>query len=179
MKKTLKLAGIFCLFAAIFNIVLLALDIFYYEFSVYDTVADAICLALSVATGTVYLVFMGKNKEYVLKHRSIFLVLAILNIFNNLVVWVIAFWVQMSVNRELQPNVFMHRSEGEVKWDNEKSSTGDEKNIQISEEDYSEKRIAQDLTEKLNELNKLREKKLISEDEYKKMRQECIEKFMK
>lgn len=169
----------FCLVAAIFSIVSLMMDFFYHDFYIYDIVSDAVCVALSVATGTVYLVFMNKDKDFILKRRSTFLVLAILNIFNNLIVWVVAFWVQMSVNRELQPNIFVQRNGEEIKQENEKSGVKDDKSIHLSEEDYSEKRIAQDLTEKLNELNKLREKNLISEEEYKKMRQECIENFMR
>ncbi len=179
MKKTLKLAGIFCLVAAIFGVVSLTLDIFYHDFSVYDIVFDAVCVALSISTGVVYLVFMNKKQEYISKRRAIFLVLSILNIFNNLVVWVISFWVQMTVNRELQPNIFVHRSESLFENEEKKGSTVDGKNVHLSEENYSEKQIAQDLTEKLNELNKLREKKLISEEEYKQMRQECINNFMK
>jgi len=176
MKKTLKYGGILCLIASLFDVASLMLDIFYYTFSTYYVVFDSICILLSVGTGIIYLSLMNKTEDYLKSRRGLFLTLTILNIFNGLVVWVISFWVQITVSRRQQVGTFFpfSKENGQQKKDNQQDSGS----INLDEESYQERKIAKDLTEKLEELVKLRDKKLITEEEYKSMREEAIKKFI-
>jgi len=172
MKKTLRLAGILCLIASLFDVASLMLDIFYYTFSVFYVVFDSLCVGLSVATGIIFLSLMDKSEDYLIKRKSLFLTLMILNIFNGLVVWVISFWVQITITKKLQNSTFPNFSEN-------KSENKDGSNtINLDEEGYKERKIAKDLTEKLEELLRLKEKNLITEEEYKAMREEAIKKYI-
>lgn len=176
MKKTLKLGGILCLIASVFDVTSLMLDIFYYTFSVYYVVFDSICIVLSVGTGIIYLSLRNKSEKFLLSRRALFFTLTILNIFNGLVVWVISFWVQITVTRRQQAGAFFpfSKENAEKKDENEENSGV----INLDEDSYKERKIAKDLTDKLEELERLKAKKLINEEEYKTMREDAIRKFI-
>jgi len=134
---------------------------------------------LSITTGIIYLCYSKKSKEKILKQRKLFFTLSIVNIFNNLIVWVLAFWVQMSFNREMRTagikQIFS------IPNNNQQScykKDDDENVIIIDEDDYEIKHNAQTLTSRLEELKDLRSKNLISEEEYENLRQEALRKFM-
>ena len=100
IKKTLKNAGIWCLVATIISVLSLISNIYLVDFVLYNIIWDIIGIILSITTGIIYLCYSKKNKEKLLKPRKIFFILTILNIFNNLIVWVLSFWVQISYNKE-------------------------------------------------------------------------------
>lgn len=176
MKKTLKLAGILCLVASIFNVASLMLDIFYYTFSVYYIVFDSICFVVSLLTGIIYLSLMNKSEDFILSRKGLFLTLMFLNIFNGLVVWIISFFVYFSITKKQRPANFSPF--GNERGESKNETTDDSLVINLDEDSYKERKIVKDLTEKLEELIRLRDKKLISQEEYKKMREELIKKYI-
>lgn len=173
MKKNLKLAGNLCLIVFAFDIVSLLLDIFYYPFSVFYVVFDSLSIALSLSTGIIYLSLMNKNAEELFKLKPLFLTLLIVNIFNGFIVWLISSFVYMSVTNKQQKSFFPFATFGEEQKSKETTQTED---INLDDDSYKERKIAKDLTERLEELNKLKDKNLISEEEYKSMREEEIKK---
>ena len=180
INKTLKTASIWCFVATLLGIGTLFYDIFAIKFSIYNIIIDAICIALSIFTAVVYLIYSKKTKQEILSKFKMFYSLCFANIFNSLIVWVVAFWVQMTIGREIRgqsiKRVFTmpnFQTEQPEKTDNENSDT-----IVLNEEDYEIRTYAQNLTIKLEELKNLRSKNLISEEEYQKLRQEAINNFM-
>ena len=161
IKKTLKTAGIWCLVASLICVAYLFANIYLFEFSLYNIICDVIGIILSIATGIIYLCYSRKEKEKILKQRKLFFTLSIVNIFNNLIVWVLAFWVQMSLNREIRTtgikqifNIPNNNQQSQYKKD-------DENVIIIDEDDYEIKHSAQTLTSRLEELKDLRSKNLL------------------
>lgn len=164
MKKNLKTAGILFLVIFAFDIAGLMLDIFYYEFSVLYLVFDSISVALSLVTSITYLCLLKKSEEYLLKHKKLFLGIMIANIFNGFVAWILTFWIYFSFSKS-QSFLFNYRDK-----------TSGQNTVSLDEDSYEEKKIAQDLTERLEELLKLRDKKFISEEEYQQLREQEIKK---
>ena len=176
INKTLKTASIWCFVSIFLGIGSLFYDIYAVEFSVYNIIIDALCIILSIITAIIYMVYAKKTKQEILNKHRTFYILCFANIFNSLIVWVIAFWVQMSVGREIRGQSFrrvftMPNFAGE----NEETNPN---NVILNEEDYEIKTYAETLTVKLEELKNLRSKNLISEEEYQKLRQEAIDNFM-
>ena len=183
INKTLKTASIWCFVATLLGIGTLFYDIFAVEFSIYNIIIDAVCIGLSIFTAVVYLIYCKKTKQEILNKYRIFYTLCFANILNSLIVWVVAFWVQMSIGREIRgqsiKRVFtMPNFQTEQSEQNEKASNNDPNTIVLDEEDYEIRTYAQNLTVKLEELKTLRSKNLISEEEYQKLRQEAINNFM-
>lgn len=178
IKKTLKTAGIWCLVATILSLITLFTDIYLFEFYLYNVIVSSMEILLSVITGIIYLCYSRKTKESILKHKNLFFVLAIINIFNNLIVWFLAFWVQMTINREIRTIHFktmfnMSNNSTHYNRDEDNSDV-----IVIDEDDYEIKHNAETLTSELEELKSLRDKNLITEEEYERLRQETLRKFM-
>jgi hypothetical protein len=178
LKKTLKIAGILCLLVAVFDVAELMMDFFYYDFSVFYIVIDSVAIALSIVTGVLYLTLMNKEKDYLVKHKNTFLVLTILNIFNGIVAWILSFWVLIVVGRE-QTGSIWRNFDTQSPTPNSTSGTEKKSDVELDESSYEERKIAKDLTDKLEELNRLKDKKLITEEEYKKMREDAINNFGK
>lgn len=179
IKKTLKNAGIWCLVATIISVLSLISNIYLVDFVLYNIIWDIIGIILSITTGIIYLCYSKKNKEKLLKPRKIFFILTILNIFNNLIVWVLSFWVQISYNKEMRTIQLKQMfNMGNNNQSFNSQNNPDDNIITIDKEDYEIKEKTEKLTDKLEELKELRRKNLISEDEYEKLRQEALRKFM-
>ncbi len=173
--RTLKIAGILCLVVSLFNIYSLMMDIFVIEFSVYFIVSDSICLAFSLITGITYLCFLRKSEEKILQQKLVFSILLFLNIFNGLVVWIISFWALIAVNK-LQAEKTAVYLNGQS--ENNFNLSNDETIIVDNKETYEIRQKSQALVTRLEELKKLRDKNLISEEEYNNLRQEAIKTML-
>lgn len=173
MKKTLKISGILCLVASIFNIVTLVIDILSPEFSIYIIVIDSLSVLLSVITGIVYLLSLKKTEEQIIKRNGLYFALLILNIFNSLIVWLISFWVSMAVNNaNLEKNaVYLNGNENLSKEDTQ----GENSSTNISRENLEVSRNVMRLTERLNELEELKKSKQITEEEYESLRKKLLD----
>ena len=171
IKKTLKLAGIMALLINILNIASLLLNIFVYEFSVFAIVEESICIVLTTITGIIYLCLLKKSKEEIVKKKGLFLALSLINIFNNIFVWIIALWVEIVVSN-LARIAYMKQM---FNSPNAENANGD---INIAENDYEIKQETQNLSEALKDLENLKSKNLISEEEYSELRQNLINKFL-
>ena len=173
--RTLKIAGILCLVVSLFNIYSLMMDIFVIEFSVYFIVSDSICLALSLISGIIYLCYLKKTEEQILQKKLTFSILLFLNIFNGLVVWIISFWVLIAVNK-------LQAEKSAVYWnkqnENSSNSSKDETIIVDGKETYEIRQKSQALVARLEELKKLRDRNLISEEEYNNLRQEALKTML-
>ena len=171
LKKTLRLAGIFCMIALCLCVGELVLDLFVYEFSIYLVLSSSVSIALTSATGITYFVLMNKSIDKIVRHKNVFLVLSIINIFNNIIVWIIAFWVQVVIGQHAVKKRFT-----------EMFSTPEEKKENNSDviiiDDYEIHTAKETLVSRLEELGELRQKQLITEEEYKNLREEAIRKFM-
>ena len=92
----------------------------------------------------------------------------------------LSFWVQITINKEVRTagiKQFFNMSNNDFSTKTEKNEDNPDV-IVIDENNYSINRNAENLTARLEELKKLRKKNLISEDEYEKLRQEALKKFM-
>ena len=172
MKKTLKISGILCLVASIFNIVTLVIDILSPKFSIYIIVTHSLSVLLSVITGIVYLLSLKKTDEQIIKRNGLYFALLILNIFNSLIVWFISFWVSMAVNNaNLEKNaVYLNGNENLGK-----DTQGENSNTNISRENLEISRNVVRLTERLNELEELKKSKQITEEEYESLRKKLLD----
>ena len=171
IKKTLKLAGIMALIINVLNITNLLLNIFYYEFSVFAVVEESVCILLAFITGLTYLCLLKKSKEQIIKKKGLFLTLSLINLFNNIFVWIIALWVDIVVSN-LARIAYMKQMFNNT---NTEQNNGD---INISEDDYEIKKETENLSEALKDLENLKSKELISEEEYNELRQNLINKFL-
>ena len=172
IKKTLKLAGIMALVVNILNIINLFLNIYVYEFSVFAIVEESICIALTFITGIIYLCLLKKSKEQIIQKKGLFLTLSLINLFNNIFVWIIALWVEISVSN-LARVAYMKQM-----FKNAEGSNTDGSTIELNEDDYEIKKETENLTESLKDLESLKSKNLISEEEYNDLRQNLINKFL-
>jgi len=170
IKKTLKLAGIMALLVNILNIANLLLNIFVYEFSVFAIVEESICILLTFITGIIYLCLLKKSKEEIIKKKGLFLTLSLVNLFNNIFVWIIALWVDIVVSN-LSRIAYMKQMFNSTNAENNSD-------INITENDYEIKQETENLSEALKDLENLKSKELISEDEYNELRQNLINKFL-
>ncbi len=168
VKKTLLIAGIICLAVGLFSVGTLCLDLFVYEYNVYAIVVDSIEIALSLGTGIFYLVVRTKPVKEICKHNMLFFWIAIVNILNNLVAWVMSFWVEIVVSN----NARFARI-NKVKEEKPKEN-GD-----IDVVDYEIERIKENLTTRLEELEDLKQRGMITEEEYQKLREEAINSYIK
>ena len=171
IKKTLKLAGIMALLINLLNIGSLLLNIFVLEFSVYAVVEESICIALTFFTGITYLIMIKQSKENILRKKGLFLAISLINIFNNIFVWIISLWVEISVSN-LARIAYMK------KMFNSPNSESGNWDINIAEDDYEIKKETENLTEALKDLENLKNKNLISEEEYVELRQNTINKYL-
>ena len=179
INKTLKTASIWCFVATALSIGTLFYDIFAVKFSIYNIIMDSFCIVLSIVTAIMYVYYSKKTKQEIINKHRTFYILCFANIFNSLIVWVIAFWVQMSVGREIRGQNFKRVfTMPNFQAENQEEQTQDTSTVILNEEDYEIRTYAQNLTVKLEELKTLRSKNLISEEEYQKLRQEAIDNFM-
>ena len=168
INKTLRLAGILALCINIVNIGNLFLDYNYSEYPAYALTIDIISIVLTLVTGIFYLWLCKKSSEYIVKRKAIFVTLLWLNILNNLFVWIISLWVEIVVTGLQRKLMFteMHDNSG----------NGDD--VVLGENSYKVKKETEDLSSGLNELEELKNKGTITEEEYNELRQALINKFL-
>ena len=179
IKKTLKTAGIWCIVASLLCIGSLFTNMYIFELSLYFIICNVIEIILSITTTIIFFYYSRKTKEEILKKRSLFYTLSIINIFNNFIVWVLCFWVQLTLNKEVRTESikqFFDNPNNDYKTHNQQDE--DLADIIIEEDNYTTKNSVETLTSRLEELKKLRKKNLISEEEYERFRQEALKKFM-
>ena len=168
INKTLRLAGILALCINVLNIGSLLLNINTSENLIYDIIINSIGIALTFVTGIVYLCLHKKDEDYLAKHKGLFVTLLWLNIFNNIFVWIISLWVEIMVSGLHNRLIFTQYKE----------NSENPNDVVLDNNSYNVKKEAEDLSEGLKELDSLKEKGSISEDEYNELRQSLINKFL-
>lgn len=170
LRKALLIAGIVCVGSAMFSFAQLFSDIFYFQAKTYYIVLDGVYAALSIITGIIFLIMRNKTLKQIVDKKAMFVTLLILNIFNNLIVWAMAFWVELLVSRYSRVSNFgyNHVCEQNTKvQDNE---------VVLDKDDYEIKSKVDLLTEEIEKLNKLKESGAITEEEYKKLKEDLLNK---
>lgn len=170
LRKALLIAGIVCVGSAMFSFAQLFSDIFYFQAKTYYIVLDGVYAALSIITGIIFLIMQNKTLKQIVDKKAMFVTLLILNIFNNLIVWAMAFWVELLVSRYSRVSTFSYNHIGE------QSVPKQENEVVLDKDDYEIKSKVDLLTEKIEKLNKLKESGAITEEEYKKLKEDLLNK---
>lgn len=111
-----------------------------------------------------------KTLKQIVDKKAMFVTLLILNIFNNLIVWAMAFWVELLVSRYSKVSTFSYNHIGE------QSVPKQENEVVLDKDDYEIKSKVDMLTEEIEKLNKLKESGAITEEEYKKLKEDLLNK---
>ncbi len=170
IKKALFVAGIVCVVSSMFSFAQLFSDIFYFNAATYYVVLDGVYAALSMTTGIIFLVMRSKSLKNIVEKRGMFITLLVLNIFNNLIVWAMAFWVELLVSRYSKVSNFDYNHVGE------QNTKVQENEVVLDKDDYEIKSKVDLLTEEIEKLNKLKESGAITEEEYKKLKEDLLNK---
>lgn len=170
LRKALLIAGIVCVGSAMFSFAQLFSDIFYFQAKTYYIVLDGVYAALSIITGIIFLIMQNKTLKQIVDKKAMFVTLLILNIFNNLIVWAMAFWVELLVSRYSRVSTFGYNHIGE------QSVPKQENEVVLDKDDYEIKSKVDLLTEEIEKLNKLKESGAITEEEYKKLKEDLLNK---
>lgn len=168
LRKALLIAGIVCVGSAMFSFAQLFSDIFYFQAKTYYIVLDGVYAALSIITGIIFLIMRNKTLKQIVDKKAMFVTLLILNIFNNLIVWAMAFWVELLVSRYSKVSTFSYNHIGE------QSVPKQENEVVLDKDDYEIKSKVDLLTEEIEKLNKLKESGAITEEEYKKLKEDLL-----
>ena len=172
LRKALLIAGIVCVGSAMFSFAQLFSDIFYFQAKTYYIVLDGVYAALSIITGIIFLIMQNKTLKQIVDKKAMFVTLLILNIFNNLIVWAMAFWVELLVSRYSRVSTFSYNHIGE------QSVPKQENEVVLDKDDYEIKSKVDLLTEEIEKLNKLKESGAITEEEYKKLKEDLLNKSL-
>jgi len=170
LRKALLIAGIVCVGSSMFSFAQLFSDIFYFQAKTYYIVLDGVYAALSIITGIIFLIMQNKTLKQIVDKKAMFVTLLILNIFNNLIVWAMAFWVELLVSRYSRVSTFSYNHIGE------QSVPKQENEVVLDKDDYEIKSKVDLLTEEIEKLNKLKESGAITEEEYKKLKEDLLNK---
>ncbi len=170
LRKALLIAGIVCVGSAMFSFAQLFSDIFYFQAKTYYIVLDGVYAALSIITGIIFLIMQNKTLKQIVDKKAMFVTLLILNIFNNLIVWAMVFWVELLVSRYSKVSTFSYNHIGE------QSVPKQENEVVLDKDDYEIKSKVDMLTEEIEKLNKLKESGAITEEEYKKLKEDLLNK---
>ena len=170
LRKALLIAGIVCVGSAMFSFAQLFSDIFYFQAKTYYIVLDGVYAALSIITGIIFLIMQNKTLKQIVDKKAMFVTLLILNIFNNLIVWAMAFWVELLVSRYSRVSTFSYNHIGE------QSVPKQENEVVLDKDEYEIKSKVDLLTEEIEKLNKLKESGAITEEEYKKLKEDLLNK---
>lgn len=172
IKKALFVAGIVCVVSSMFSFAQLFSDIFYFNAATYYVVLDGVYAALSITTGIIFLVMRSKSLKDIVEKRGMFITLLVLNIFNNLIVWAMAFWVELLVSRYSRVSNFDYNHVGE------QNTKVQENEVVLDKDDYEIKSKVDMLTEEIEKLTKLKEIGAITEEEYKKLKEDLLNKSL-
>lgn len=170
LRKALLIAGIVCVGSAMFSFAQLFSDIFYFQAKTYYIVLDGVYAALSIITGIIFLIMRNKTLKQIVDKKTMFVTLLVLNIFNNLIVWAMAFWVELLVSRYSRVSTFSYNHIGE------QSVPKQENEVVLDKDDYEIKSKVDLLTEEIEKINKLKESGAITEEEYKKLKEDLLNK---
>lgn len=170
LRKALLIAGIVCVGSAMFSFAQLFSDIFYFQAKTYYIVLDGVYAVLSIITGIIFLIMRNKTLKQIVDKKAMFVTLLVLNIFNNLIVWAMAFWVELLVSRYSRVSTFSYNHIGE------QSVPKQENEVVLDKDDYEIKSKVDLLTEEIEKLNKLKESGAITEEEYKKLKEDLLNK---
>lgn len=170
LRKALLIAGIVCVGSAMFSFAQLFSDIFYFQAKTYYIVLDGVYAALSIITGIIFLIMRNKTLKQIVDKKAMFVMLLVLNIFNNLIVWAMAFWVELLVSRYSRVSTFSYNHIGE------QSVPKQENEVVLDKDDYEIKSKVDLLTEEIEKINKLKESGAITEEEYKKLKEDLLNK---
>ena len=170
LRKALLIAGIVCVGSAMFSFAQLFSDIFYFQAKTYYIVLDGVYAELSIITGIIFLIMQNKTLKQIVDKKAMFVTLLILNIFNNLIVWAMVFWVELLVSRYSKVSTFSYNHIGE------QSVPKQENEVVLDKDDYEIKSKVDMLTEEIEKLNKLKESGAITEEEYKKLKEDLLNK---
>ncbi len=186
IKKNIKIAGILfiilsCLqiFALCMRIYSVHVEINKLNYTWFDYACSGVEIVLSLVTGIIYLVLQAKKEEYILKQNKLVFILTIINILNSFAGWVISFWIEIVVEqaRRLEYSYINPFGNSGANLNNGEVLKDENGNVIIKEGDY-EVLKTETLTTRLDELTRLRNKNLITAEEYTKLRQEAIDKFL-
>ena len=166
IKRTVKIAGIIALGINVVNISNLLMSIFAKEFSVLAVVTESICVAITFVTGIVYLCLSKKSNSDIIKRRGLFLTICLLNILNNILVWIIALWVEISVSNAARFGFLNH------------SYNSEDDSIEIDKNNYTVNKETDYLAESLKDLETMKNKGEITEEEYAELRKKLISRFL-
>ena len=172
IKKALFVAGIVCVVSSMFSFAQLFSDIFYFNAATYYVVLDGVYAALSMTTGIIFLVMRSKSLKDIVEKRGMFITLLVLNIFNNLIVWAMAFWVELLVSRYSRVSNFGYNHVGE------QNTKAQDNEVVLDKDDYEIKSKVDMLTEEIEKVNKLKESGAITEEEYKKLKEDLLNKSL-
>ncbi len=170
LRKALLIAGIVCVGSAMFSFAQLFSDIFYFQAKTYYIVLDGVYAALSIITGIIFLIMRNKTLKQIVDKKAMFVTLLVLNIFNNLIVWAMAFWVELLVSRYSRVSTFSYNHIGE------QSVPKQENEVVLDKDDYEIKSKVDLLTEEIEKINKLKESGAITEEECKKLKEDLLNK---
>lgn len=170
LRKALLIAEIVCVGSAMFSFAQLFSDIFYFQAKTYYIVLDGVYASLSIITGIIFLIMRNKTLKQIVDKKAMFVTLLVLNIFNNLIVWAMAFWVELLVSRYSRVSTFSYNHIGE------QSVPKQENEVVLDKDDYEIKSKVDLLTEEIEKLNKLKESGAITEEEYKKLKEDLLNK---
>lgn len=182
LKKSLRVSGIVILVCIIFNIGLILSDIFTGEFSLYYIIIDSISIILTLYTGITYIYLSRKERGYILTKRKLFFYVSLLNIFNNVIIWGITVYVNVSVNNHIRAkafqSIFNNKSPVYVHPEEQATYTPNESNtVEIINPDIDE--MKNRLKSRLDELSDMKQKGIITEEEYLDLRNKAIKEFIK
>lgn len=167
LKKTIKILGMVCVAVAGLSCMPIV-----YIIRLGDKmtlIANIVSIALSLTTGIMFLVVSKKGNSYILTHRNLFLWITLLNIFNNLIVWGLSLWAEIVVLRSENERRFNEiYAKMTIK---PPDTTNDIENASIQNKVII-------LSNKLSMLGEQMKRKEITPEEYKKMRQEIIDKYI-
>lgn len=176
IKKALSVAGILCVVSSMFSFAEMFSDLYYFQLGTYAVVMDGICATLSVVTGIVFLIMKNKSLKQIVDKRWLFVTLLVLNIFNNLIVWAMAFWVELLVSRYSRVSNFDYNHIGAKQNEEHKEQNPNE--IVLDQDDYEIKNKVDILTEEIEKLTRLKDSGAITEEEFQKLKQDLINKSL-
>lgn len=174
LKKTLKIAGFLLFLALALSVYYLYVDLSANKVSKYNVLNDIVEIVISIVTISYYFVYSLKTERQIMQSSKLFFTLSIVNIFNNFIAWIITFWIEIVVARQIN---HIHLNNFSQNINQKKNKTLDNV-IDLQDVDYSVESSASTLTKRLDELKEMFNNNQISVEEYEKLRQEAIKKYM-
>ena len=170
-KKKLKLSGIIILCCLALNALSIFADFYYYKFSLLGVILDVFGALATIFTGVFYLVMSKKSDGFLLQHISWFNFVSFFNIINIFIIWLLAFYIQIMLIRGVKLNAFNMQK-------NQATNNTNENEIVLNENEYFVHEEMNNLTAELNDLENKKNNNTISGEEYERLKNECIKKYI-